>query len=94
MSKIKVETGDEPEKQLLLHEWEKARKLMILGEVNESSILTENQFQILMEDRGFIGVDQEGRTEFLKCNGYELTRENYMNSELSARISEGSTDEK
>lgn len=36
----------------------------------------------------FVGVNYEDRVKFLKANGYEVTRENLVNRELSVRQEE------
>ena len=61
--------------------WEKERGC-IIPSLKPTDSMTEQEFLALpMTSR--LGVDHESRIKFLKDNGYEVTRENMINSELS-----------
>ncbi len=68
-----------------LRDWEKEQNVMIQGDVVESNPLNIHQFELLKRERGFKVVDYNERTKFLKDNGYELNRTNYMSNELTAK---------
>lgn len=69
-------------------EWEKQKGMMLHGEIHEGEPISEEGFMNMAKAAGFTGVDYESRTKFLKDNGYELTRRNYMSGELSAKPKE------
>lgn len=52
--------------------------------------LTDDEFtEIFTGDiNNFVGVNHEDRIEFLKTNGYPVTHENMIDSELSAQLPE------
>lgn len=72
------------ESKKTIEAWEKEKGVIISGEVELKSKLTEDEFNELALERG-IGVNFEDRTKFLKDNGYTVSRENMVNSELSIR---------
>lgn len=64
-------------------EWEK-EKGMLLPSRKPTEKISEDDFNAIpLDDK--IGVDHESRVKFLKDNGYEVTRENMVDSELSAK---------
>lgn len=66
---------------------EKERGLLFLGKIDEKKKLTDDEFDELLSENtnNFVGVDHEGRTKFLEDNGYEITRENMVDSTLGVR---------
>lgn len=70
-------------------EWEKQKGIFAysLSKYKSSKQMSEEEFDALVErDRvDFHGVDYKARVEFLTKNGYEVTRENLVNSDLSAK---------
>jgi hypothetical protein len=66
---------------------EKERGVMFIGDVDLSQRLSEEEMdELLAKDyTTYVGVAHDDRTKFLKDNGYDVTRENMMNPDLSAR---------
>jgi predicted nucleotidyltransferase len=67
-----------------LGEWEKERGF-ILQDGNVNKKYTEAEVDELLLTPKSVGVDHEGRTEFLKSNGYDVTRANMVDPTLSAK---------
>lgn len=68
-----------------IEELEIEKGYVILGDVDLKEKLTDEEFISLAETNGFHGVNFEDRIKFLKDNGYEVTRENLIDSSLSCR---------
>lgn len=71
--------------------WEKERNILFLSkDINPNKKVTEEEFEALIEENSsnFITVVYDVRLPFLKANGYELSRENLANGELSVKIQE------
>lgn len=70
-------------------EWERAKGLMAynLSKFKTSKLLDEGEFNAIVEGNfsEFHGVDYKKRLAFLEKNGYEVTRENLINPELSSK---------
>ncbi len=64
--------------------WERERGLVIQGDVDPSQEVTAEEFEKLRVKQGHLGVNHEDREQFLKDNGYELSRENLVDASLSA----------
>lgn len=72
-------------------EWEKISNMFALKPSKYGSkTMTREEFDsFVMADLGsFQGVQYEDRVKFLKDNGHEVTRENLLASELSAKPQE------
>ncbi|CAB4152049.1 hypothetical protein UFOVP585_49 [uncultured Caudovirales phage] len=73
-------------------EWEIVRGMYAsdLERHKTDNDITLEEFTKIVEDNmsEFVGVHLEDRLEFLKANGYETTRENLINADLSVRQSE------
>lgn len=61
--------------------WEKKTGCVIISRKPTDSMTEQEFLDLKMHER--IGVDHENRVKFLKANGYAVTRENMVNSELS-----------
>ena len=68
-----------------LEAFEKERGFIILGDIDLKREITEEELLELMHSNGFHGVDFEKRIKFLEDNGYEVTRDNLIDSSLSYR---------
>lgn len=57
------------------------------GKHDESVEMTDKQFMDYYHKNSldFIPIDWNGRTKFLKDNGYEVTHANMINADLSAK---------
>ena len=66
--------------------WEREKGMMIVDA--DHTLLKKNlsadEFIKLSDHRGWRGVNYSNRVKFLQANGYEVSRENLMNAELSA----------
>lgn len=69
----------------IVAEWEKELGQFLNGDVAGNKQVTQDEFIELTQEQGFIGVNYELRVEWLKENGYDVTRENLTNSDLSVR---------
>lgn len=70
--------------------WEKERGFIFAGNVDLDQQLTEDEFTDMLFNgkTPAIGVDHKERAKFLKNNGYEVNRENMINSDLSTASTE------
>lgn len=73
------------ETQLAISEWEKHTGRFLKDDTDVSEIVTLTQFNQIATLNNTIGVAYEDRVQFLEDNGYEVSRENLINPELSAR---------
>lgn len=66
---------------------EKEHGIMFIGDVDLKQKMTDEDFIKLMHtnEGAWRGVDHTVRTKFLKDNDHEVTRENMLNVELSAK---------
>ncbi len=66
-------------------DWEREKGVMIidLGDLKQDSQITEEDFMKHFTKYNTHGVSFDDRIQFLKDNGYELTRANMMDSSLS-----------
>lgn len=67
----------DPNETLTMEEWEKQLDGLFVDydpkrKLKRSEIHSAN----------YVGIDKEFRTDWLQRNGYELTRENYINADL------------
>lgn len=67
--------------------WEKEFGVIIqnVDQKKLSEKVTQDEFSALLSDVVYVGVNHEHRKEFLEANGYEVTRENMSNPDLSAK---------
>lgn len=72
-----------------IKQWERERGFMVinLGDHSEDDEITRVEYDELLGERitNGRGVNFDGRTEWLKANDYEVTRENLMNPDLKAK---------
>lgn len=61
--------------------WEKERGCIIISRKPTDSMTEQEFLDLPMYER--LGVDHDSRVKFLKANGYEVTRENMVNADLS-----------
>jgi len=68
-----------------IEEWEQESNLMVrnLGKRKLTDKVTKQEFFAGYPDN-HLGVRIEDRKRFLEANGYQVTRENMMDSDLSA----------
>jgi hypothetical protein len=67
-------------------DFEKERNIMLIGDVDPSKEVTQEEFDELVSNPSdFKGVFHEDRAKFLKNNGYDATRANMLNADLSAK---------
>lgn len=66
-----------------MQEWEKERNLMFTQGYVANKQLTAEEVDEFFASQRTVGVDFEGRTAWLKENGYDITRENMMNANLA-----------
>lgn len=64
-------------------DFEKEQGMIVLGE-DPTTIITRADFDALPQYKK-IGVNHEDRVAFLEANGYEVTRENMVDVNLSHR---------
>lgn len=72
--------------------WEKERGIIIVADdIDLDKRVTEDEINELITTKlnegggQIVGVNHEDRTQFLKENGYEVTRENLINGNLSRK---------
>ena len=70
-----------------IEQWEKEKGLIVIDDIDPKQELSEAEFNKRYSFLGSntVGVNHEDRIQFLEANGYEVTRENMINSELSAK---------
>lgn len=68
-----------------IESWERAIGVMLNIDIDQDRSITREEFNDLMNAHGFTGVDHEQRLKFLQDNGYEPSRSNMRNHELSVR---------
>lgn len=71
-------------------EWEKEKGLLYIKATDKqlAGDVTEQEFlDAVVDEAGHYphSLNWDDRTKFLQDNGYDLTRENYINPDLSAR---------
>lgn len=68
-----------------LEQLEKARGVLFTTNMDLTKRYTDEEFDALLATKtsSYVGVDHEDRTKFLKDNGYDVTRENMVNPDLS-----------
>lgn len=64
-----------------LSEWEQ-QKGWIIPSISPDKKMTEEEFDLIPSEHKH-GVDHKTRVAFLKKNGYAVTRDNMLNSNLS-----------
>lgn len=66
--------------------WEiKKGFIVVAKDIKPETSMTEEEFDLIpLHDK--VGVNHSDRTKFLEANGYEVTRENMINSALSDRV--------
>lgn len=74
----------DPQKTLTMAEWEKELNIMFV-DYSPNKKLTREEVSEIELSRGTVGVDYEPRKKFLQDNGYELTRENFMDITLNTK---------
>lgn len=70
-----------------ISEWERELGMMLLGlgGRSEDDTISKDEFMEGFPDK-HRGVAYDDRVDFLKRNGYALTRDNLMNPDLSASV--------
>jgi hypothetical protein len=63
-------------------EWERLQSTMLVGEVDTEQQVTFKEFAQLMLDRGHVDIHHGPREDWLRDNGYTVTRKNMMNMAL------------
>ena len=71
-----------------LKQWETQAGVITPGDPALNQKLTKEEFRVLYNDPNTVGVDHDFRTQWLKENGYEVTRENMINVGLRIRSAE------
>jgi hypothetical protein len=66
-------------------DWERKKSVMFTDEsIDLDQEMTEAEFDKLYhKPTGWAGMDHEGREQFLRQNGYKVTRKNMLDHELS-----------
>ena len=69
---------------------EKERGILFTSDVDPDERYSDEEFTDLLnaDTSAWIGVDHEGRTQFLKDNGYEVNRHNMLDGSLSIKPQE------
>lgn len=75
------------EKKQSIELWEKEANLLFTNITDDGlkKEITSDEFQNTIATSPFIGMNHSDRIKFLKDNGYEVTRENMANPELSVK---------
>lgn len=64
-------------------DWEKERSMVITDKVDVTKKVTEAEFEkLIVGKQNWVGIDHTFREQWLKDNGYEVTRENLIDLEL------------
>lgn len=71
------------ESKKTIKDWEQEKGVIVRG-AQPLTKLTEQEFNDI-PDGEKTGVNHKDRIQFLKDNGYEVTRENMINTELGAK---------
>lgn len=66
-----------------MKQWESELNI-VFNDYDGKKKLTRQEVSNLQLGGGAVGVDVEGRTKWLKENGYEVTRENLVDTSLQA----------
>ena len=74
-------------------QWEKEHNVILLADLSQAKKVTREEFRQSMIDDGFTGINFEDREKFLVDNGYEVTRKNMLDSNLSHRSDDETTEE-
>lgn len=67
-----------------LEQWEREKGYIVKGDVDINKQLSEAEFEAIPHGERH-GVNHADRIKFLQDNGYEVTRENMINPNLSHR---------
>lgn len=71
------------ENKRTVQQWEREQGIMFLGDdVKPKSKISGLQFREMAAENNHVAVDYPAREQFLKDNGYEVTRENLLNNDL------------
>ena len=74
--------------------WEaEEHKMLNVTKLDTKDEITLEEFEARTDKYGFKGVDYEARTAFLSENGYDATRENYLDETLTAKKGESEKSE-
>lgn len=69
-----------------VQQWEREQGIMFLGDkIKPKSKISGLQFREMAAENNHVAVDYPAREQFLKDNGYEVTRENILNEDLEAK---------
>ena len=68
-----------------IEQFERERNLVFHGDVDLKQRMTAEEFDVFMAENTWTGVDFKFREQWLKDNGYEITRENLINVELPSK---------
>lgn len=71
-----------------VEQWEQEKKIALRGDEILQYLgeqVTEDKFENLMAQYGFTGVDYFTRIDWLNNNGYDLTRANLIDVNLSSK---------
>lgn len=74
-----------------IRDWEKQKGFIVKTATDLDQQMTEQEFDAISLSEKH-GVDHESRTQFLNDNGYEVTRENMINTSLSAATDDTASD--
>ena len=73
-----------------ISDYERARHLVLHGDLNPGQEVTADQFEQLVQDYGFVAIDHERREAWLQEQGYEVTRDNMRDVTLPSNASKRS----
>lgn len=71
-----------------IEQHERDHKIVLTGITNPKDKMSLDDFREVVKSGKFIGVDHEQREQFLKENGYEVNRENLIDTSLSTKQKE------
>jgi hypothetical protein len=67
-----------------IEKWERVKGVLFSDTSNLDKEVTEEEFDQLIDKRtGYTYVNHEDREQFLRSNGYKVTRKNMIDPELS-----------
>lgn len=71
-----------------IEQYEREYNLVLSDVKDPSQKVSESEFKEMVSTLKFVGVDFEQREQFLKDNGYDVTRENLIDPTLSVKQKE------
>lgn len=66
-------------------DWERKKNVVLVDHDDLDRVVSEDDFNKMVAEEQTVGVNFADREAFLTDNGYELTRENLVNPDLSPR---------